>query len=65
MVLKIEGIVDDGVHAQKLLGGSSRLGPLQLAFAPSQALSTKMGVVSVARRLGSERPLLAHCAAPL
>jgi len=38
MALKIEGIVDRGVHAQKPLGGSSRLEPTQLAFAPPHGL---------------------------
>jgi hypothetical protein len=31
MALKIEGIVDGGMHAQEALGGSSRLEPLHCA----------------------------------
>ena len=58
MALKIEGIVDGGVHAQKPLGGSSRLKPLQLAFAPSH------GQMKVFRRVVFSQPLLARTAQP-
>jgi hypothetical protein len=32
MALKIEGVVDGGVHAEKPLGGASRLEPLHFAL---------------------------------
>jgi hypothetical protein len=32
MALKVEGIVDRGMHAQKALGGSSCFEPLHLAL---------------------------------
>jgi len=47
MALKIEGIVDGGVHAQKPLGRSRRLEPLQLAFAPSHGLMRVFGPVVI------------------
>jgi hypothetical protein len=34
MALEIEGVVDGGVHAEKPLGGASRLEPLHLALSP-------------------------------
>src|SRR5262249_31773856 len=36
--VSVEGVVDGGVHAEKALCGSSRLEPLQLAFASSHRL---------------------------
>ena len=38
MALKVEGVVNRTVHAEKALGGSSRLEPLQLALASSDRL---------------------------
>ena len=38
MALEIEGVVDGGEHAEKLLGGASRLEPLHLALSPSHHL---------------------------
>ena len=38
MALEVEGIVDGGMHAQKTLGGASRLEPLHFALAPSHRL---------------------------
>jgi len=38
MALKVESVVNGGVHAEKALGGSSRLEPLQLALASSHCL---------------------------
>jgi len=38
VALQVEGVVDGGVHAEKALCGSSRLEPLQLAFASSHRL---------------------------
>jgi hypothetical protein len=34
MAWEIEGVVDGGVHAEKPLGGASRLEPLHLALSP-------------------------------
>src|SRR5215472_15076972 len=38
VALKVEGVVNGGVHAEKALGGSSRLEALQLALASSHCL---------------------------
>jgi len=38
VALKVEGVVNRTVHAEKALGGSSRLEPLQLALASSDCL---------------------------
>jgi hypothetical protein len=38
VALKVEGVVNRTVHAQEAVGGSSRLEPLQLAFASSDCL---------------------------
>jgi len=38
MALEVEGVVDDGVHAEKTLGGTSRLEPLHLALSSSHCL---------------------------
>ena len=43
VALKVEGVVNGGVHAEEALGGSSRLEPLQLAFASSDCLMRKIG----------------------
>src|SRR5215813_7591381 len=38
VALQVEGVVNGGVHAEKTLGGSSRLEPLQLALSSSLRL---------------------------
>jgi hypothetical protein len=38
VALKVEGVVNGGVHTEEALGGSSRLEPLQLALASSHYL---------------------------
>jgi hypothetical protein len=38
MALKVEGVVDEGVHAEKPLGGASRLESLHFALASSNGL---------------------------
>lgn len=38
MALEIEGIVDDGMHAEKTLGGSNRFEPPHLALSLSHHL---------------------------
>ena len=38
VALQIEGVVNGGVHAEKALGGSNRLEPLQLALASAHHL---------------------------
>ena len=38
MALKVEGVVDGGMHAEEALGGSSRLEPLHLALSPPYRL---------------------------
>ena len=38
MALAVEGVVDGSVHAEKTLGGASRLEPLHFALASSHRL---------------------------
>jgi hypothetical protein len=38
MALKVEGVVDGGVHAEKPLGGASRLESLHFVLSPSYRL---------------------------
>jgi hypothetical protein len=38
VALKVEGVMDCGVHTQEALGGSSRLEALQLALTSSDCL---------------------------
>jgi hypothetical protein len=38
MALKVEGILDGGMHVQKALGGSSRFEALHLALSSSHRL---------------------------
>jgi len=38
MALKVEGIVDGGMHAEEALGGSGRFEALHFALAPSNNL---------------------------
>ena len=52
MALKVEGVVNGGVHAQETLGGSSRLEPLQLPFASSHYL------MRIFRAIIAPKPLL-------
>jgi len=52
VALKVEGIVNRTVHAEKALGGSSRLEPLQLALASSDCL------MRILRPIVLPRPLL-------
>jgi hypothetical protein len=43
MALEIEGVVDGGVHAEKPLGGASRLEPPHFALSPSHRLMRVFG----------------------
>ena len=52
MALEVEGVVNGGVHAEKALGGSSGLEPLQLALAASHHL------MRVLRAIVRPQPLL-------
>jgi len=45
MALEVEGVVDGGVHAQKSLGGASRLEPLHFALSPSHRLVRVFGSI--------------------
>ena len=45
MALKVEGVVDGGVHAEKPLGGASRLEPLHFALSSSHCLMRVFGSV--------------------
>ena len=45
MALEIEGIVDDGMHAEKTLGGSNRFEPPHLALSLSHHLMRIFGFV--------------------
>ena len=45
MALEIEGVVDGGVHAEKALGGASRLEPLHFALSPSHRLMRIFGSI--------------------
>ena len=38
MALKVEGVVDRGMHAEEVLGGSSRFEPLHLALSSPYGL---------------------------
>lgn len=38
MALEVEGVLDGGVHAEKTLGGTSRLKPLHFALSSSYRL---------------------------
>jgi hypothetical protein len=38
MALKVEGVVDGGMHAEKTLGGASRLKALHFALSSSHRL---------------------------
>ena len=45
MALKVEGVVDGGVHAEKTLGGASRLEPLHFALSPPHRLMRVFGSI--------------------
>jgi hypothetical protein len=45
MALEIEDVVDGGVHAEKPLGGASRLELLHFALSPSHCLMRVFGAV--------------------
>jgi hypothetical protein len=45
MALQVEGIVNGGVHAEKTLGGASRLEPLHLALPSSHGLMRVLGSI--------------------
>jgi len=52
MALKVEGVVDGGMHAEKALGRSSRLEALHLA------LSSSHGLMRILRPIILPEPLL-------
>jgi hypothetical protein len=58
MALKVEGVVDGGMHAEEALGGSGRFEPLQLALASSHHL------MRVLRPIIFSEPLLVRTAQP-
>jgi hypothetical protein len=45
MALKVEGVVDGGMHAEKALGGSSRFEPLHLALSSPYGLMRILGTI--------------------
>jgi hypothetical protein len=45
MALKVEGVVNRGVHAEKPLGGASRLEPLHFALSSSHRLMRVFGSI--------------------
>jgi len=45
MALEVEGVVDGGVHAEKTLGGASRLEPLHFALSSSHRLMRIFGSI--------------------
>jgi hypothetical protein len=49
--LKVEGVVDGSVHAEKTLGGSSRFEPLHFALSSSHRLMRVFGPVIFAQSL--------------
>ena len=49
MALEIEGVVDGGVHAEKPLGGASRLEPLHFALSSSHRLMRVFGPIVFAQ----------------
>ena len=51
MALKIEGIVDYGMHAQETLGGSRRFEPPHLALSSSHHLMRIFGPIVFAKPL--------------
>ena len=51
MALKVEGVVDGGVYAEKTLGRSRRLEPLHFALSPSHRLMRVFGPIVLAQPL--------------
>jgi hypothetical protein len=51
MALKVEGVVDGGVHAEKTLGGVSRLEPLHFALSSSHRLMRIFGSIILSQPL--------------
>jgi len=51
MTLKVEGVVDRGMHAEEALGGSSRFEPLHLA------LSSPYRLMRILRPIVAPQPL--------
>src|SRR5215467_4990791 len=51
MTLKIEGVVNGGVHVEKTLGGASRLEPLHFALSSSHRLMRVFGPIVFAQPL--------------
>ena len=51
MALKIEGVVDRGMHAQEALGRPSRFEPLHLAFSTPYRLMRILGAIIFAKPL--------------
>ena len=45
MALQVEGVVNGGVHAEKMLGGASRLEPLHFALSSSYRLMRIFGAI--------------------
>ena len=45
MALKVEGVVDRGMHVEEALGGSSRFEPLHLALLSSYRLMRVLGAI--------------------
>jgi len=56
MALKVEGVVDRGMHVQEALGGSSRFEPLHLA------LSSPYRLMRVLRAIVAPKPLFVRTA---
>src|SRR5215831_2694162 len=59
MALEVEGVVDDSVHAEKTLGGASRLEPLHLVSSSHRLMRVfrpiALGVVSIVRSPAGSR----------
>ena len=51
MALKIEGVVDRGMHAEEALGRSSRFEPLHLALSSPYRLMRILGAIIFAKPL--------------
>jgi hypothetical protein len=51
MALKVEGVVDGDVHAEKTLGGVSRLEPLHFALSSSHRLMRIFGSIILSQPL--------------
>jgi hypothetical protein len=51
MALKVEGVVDRGMHAEEALGGSSRFEPLHLALSSPYGLMRILGAIIFAEPL--------------